>query len=119
MLDPISAEEVFRLHSKIRWSAFSTEEGGVVFCKMRPGLTSYTSDIEDRAFMEFGPQLMTGIAEKLSESGGAGHLLSLIVNLEKDSVLLTEVRGGYLAISVDRAEALDVFKEVGEKVREL
>jgi hypothetical protein len=86
---------------------------------MRPDVTSYTSDIQDRAFMEFGPQLMIGIAEKLSDSGRAGSLLSLIVNLEKDSVLLTEVRGGHLAISADRAEALDVFKEVGDKIREL
>lgn len=86
---------------------------------MRPGLRSYTSDREDRAFMEFGPQIMTGIAEKLSAGGGAGELLSLIVNLEKDSVLLTQVRGGYLAISADRAVAYDVFKEIGERIRNL
>ena len=69
--------------------------------------------------MEFGPQLMTGIAEKLSATGGAGKILGLIVNLEKDSVLLTEVKGGYLAISVDRAEALGVFEEIGDKIRGL
>jgi len=86
---------------------------------MRPGLASYTSENEDHAFMEFGPQLMTGIAEKLSSSGGAGEILSVIVNLGKDSVLLTEVRGGYLAISADRVVALDVFKEIGDRIRRL
>jgi hypothetical protein len=116
---PINPEQVFQLHPKIRWSSFSTQDGRVVFSEMRPGLTSYTSDREDRAFMEFGPQLMTGIAEKLSADGGAGKILSLIVNLEKDSVFLTQVRGGYVAISVDRAVAYDVFKELGDRIRNL
>jgi chemotaxis protein CheY-P-specific phosphatase CheC len=34
---------------------------------MLPGLTSYTTEQEDEAFMEFGPQLITGIAERLSK----------------------------------------------------
>ena len=55
--------------------------------------------------MEFGPQLMTGIAERLSPTGGAGKVQSLIVNMEKDAVFLAPLRGGYLAISADRADA--------------
>lgn len=91
----------------------------MVFSEMRPGLTSYTSEREDRAFMEFGPHLMTGIAERLTSTGGAGKIQSLIVNLEKDSVLLTQLREGYLAISADRADAAQVFKEVEQRVRSL
>ena len=115
----LSPEEVFRLHTKIRWAAFSTESGRIAFSQMRPGLSSYTSEKEDRAFMEFGPQLMTGIAERLSPTGGAGKVQSLIVNLEKDSVLLAPLRGGYLAISADRADAPEVFKEVEPMIRRL
>ena len=115
----ISAEEVFRLHPKIRWASFSTESGKIAFSQMRPGLTSYTTEQEDRAFMEFGPQLMTGIAERLSPTGGAGKVQSLIVNLEKDSVLLAPLRRGYLAISTDRADAVAVFKEVEPMIRRL
>jgi len=115
----ISPEEVFQLHSKIRWASFSTESGRLAFSQMRPGLTSYTPEKDDRAFMEFGPQMMTGIAERLSATGGAGKVESLIVNLEKDPVLLAPLRGGYLAISADRADAPAVFKEVEPMIRRL
>ena len=86
---------------------------------MRPGLVSYTDEKDDRAFMEFGPQLLTGIAERLSPTGGAGPMQSLIINMEKDSVLLTKTRGGYLATSADRQEALLIFHEVEPKIRRL
>ena len=115
----ISPEEVFQLHSKIRWASFSTESGRIAFSQMRPGLTSYTPEKDDRAFMEFGPQMMTGIAERLSTAGGAGKVQSLIVNLEKDAVLLAPLRGGYLAISADRADAPAVFKDVEPMIRRL
>jgi hypothetical protein len=69
--------------------------------------------------MEFGPQVMSGIAERLSIAGGAGGLRSLIVNLEKDSVLLAPVEDGYIAISADRAGALEVFEEIEPKIRQL
>ena len=62
---------------------------------------------------------MTGIAERLSPTGGAGKVQSLIVNLEKDSVLLTPLRDGYLAISADRTDAAAVFKEVEPMIRRL
>jgi hypothetical protein len=116
---PISPEDVFQLHPKIRWTAFSTEAGRIVFSQMRPGVVSHTLDKDDRAFMEFGPQLLTGIAERLSPTGGAGRVQSVIVNMEKDSVLLTQLRDGYLAISTDRIDALQVFKEVEPLIREL
>jgi hypothetical protein len=115
----ISPDEVFRLHPKIRWAAFSTETGRIAFSQMRPGLSSYTSDKDDRAFMEFGPQLMTGIAERLSPTGGAGRVQSLVVNMEKDAVFLTQLRGGYLAISAERADAAQVFNEVEPMIRRL
>jgi hypothetical protein len=86
---------------------------------MRPGFTSYTSDAEDRAFMEFGPVVLSGVAERLTESGGAGRLQSIVVNFDKDSVLLTNFRGGYLALSADRPYAYDVFQEIDAKLRQL
>ena len=115
----MSPEDVFQLHPKLRWAAFSTESGKIAFSQMRAGLVSYTDEREDRAFMEFGPQLLTGIAERLSPTGGAGKIQSLIVNMEKDSVLLTKIRGGYLATSADRRDALLIFDEVEAKIRQL
>jgi hypothetical protein len=84
---------------------------------MRPGFTSYTSDAEDRAFMEFGPVVLSGVAERLTESGGAGRLQSIVVNFDKDSVLLINFRSGYLALSADRSCAYDVFQEIDAKLR--
>ena len=114
----LSPESVFRLHPKIRWAAYS-QDGKVVFCQMRPGIESYTTDAEDRAFMELGPLLLSGVAERLTSSGGAGKLQSVVVNMEKDSVLLTKVGNGFLAVSVNRAEALGVFQEIDSSIRNL
>jgi hypothetical protein len=114
----LSPEDVFRLHPKIRWTAYSVD-GKVVFCQMRAGLQSYTSDAEDRAFMELGPLIMSGVAERLTPSEGAGKLESVIVNLGKDSVLLTRSGSGYLAVSVDRADASRVFQEIEPLLRKL
>ena len=115
----LSPEDVFKLHPKIRWVAFSTESGRILFSQMRPGLASYTDERDDRGFMEFGPQILTGIAQKLSASGGAGKIESLAINMEKDCVLLTRTRGGYLAISADRPDALLIFNELEHKIRQL
>jgi hypothetical protein len=119
LTETLSPGNVFQLHPKIRWAAFSTESGKIVFSQMRPGLVSYTDEREDRAFMEYGPQLLTGIAERLSASGGAGKIQGLVVNMEKDCVLLTQIKGGYLAISADRPDALLIFNEVEPKIRQL
>jgi len=69
--------------------------------------------------MELGPLIMTAVAERLTLSGGAGKLENVLVNMGKDSVLLTKIRDGYLAISVDRAEAFGVFQEIDSSIRQL
>ncbi len=114
----LKPEEIFRLDPRIRWAAFSSEEGQVLFSKMRIGVKSHTSDAEDESFMELGPLLMTSMAERLTPSEKAGKLQSIVVNLDKDSVLLMKVENGYLAISADRADAVDVFLGVAPKIRE-
>jgi hypothetical protein len=86
---------------------------------MRPGFTSYSSEEDDRTFMQFGPLIMSGVAERLTHSGGAGKLQSVLVNLDRDSVLIMKFRDGYLALSVDRDEAFGVFQEIDAKLREL
>jgi predicted regulator of Ras-like GTPase activity (Roadblock/LC7/MglB family) len=90
-----------------------------MFSQMRPGAASYTSDEEDRAFMQFGPLIMSGVAERLTQTGGAGKLHNVLVNLDKDSVLLMKFRNGHLALSVDRNDAFGVFQEIDVKLREL
>jgi hypothetical protein len=79
---------------------------------MRPGVESYTPSLQDRAFMELGPLLMTGVAERLTPNGKAGKLEGVIACFEKDYVLITKFGDGHLAMSVDRPYALNAFQEI-------
>jgi len=115
----LTAEQVFRLHDKIRWAGFATESGQVTFCQMRAGVTSYTPEEADRSFMELGPLLITGISERLTPSELAGKVQNVIINFEKASVLLTKLKHGFLAVSVDRAHAPHVFEEIAGPIRRL
>ena len=88
------------------------------FSKMRGGVESYTTDSEDRSFMELGPLFMTSLAERLTPSGKAGGLESVIINLDKDAVLLMKVENGHLAISADRTDSVEVFVKVAPIIRQ-
>jgi len=46
-------------------------------------------------------------------------LQSVLVNMEKDSVLLMKFRNGFLALSADRSEAFGVFQEIDRRLQEL
>lgn len=114
----VQPEEIFKLDARIRWAAFSSEGGRVIFSKMRPGVVSLTSNDEDRTFMELGPLFMTELAGRLTPSEKAGIVQSVIVNLQKDSVLVMKVDEGYLAVSTEPTDAYDVFKKIAPQIRE-
>jgi hypothetical protein len=86
---------------------------------MRRGVESHTSDSEDRAFMEIGPLLISGLAQRLTPEGKAGKLECVIACFEKDYVLLTMTKDGQLAMSVDKQHALTVFQEILPKILKL
>lgn len=69
--------------------------------------------------MEFGPLLLHGISERLSPHGEVGRLENIIISFEIDSVLLTQVGEGYLALSVNRTEALTVFSVIEAEIKRL
>lgn len=119
VMTPIGPKAVFDLHPKIRWAALSTELGEVIFTEMRPSVESHTSPEVDRAFMRLGPLVMTGISERLTPSGEVGHVDNIIINFEKDSVLLKKTGQGYLAVSVDRPSAAIALEEISEKIKNL
>jgi hypothetical protein len=118
-LSELTAGDVFRLHPKIRWAAYSTEQGKVLFSTMRPGVQSYTPNSDDRAFMELGVLLMCEMGDRLSSRGAAGKLESIIVNFTHDSVMLVDHAKGHLALSADRADALRMFEEIRPLIRQL
>lgn len=115
----LTADDVFRLHPKIRWAALSTDPTTVVFSQMRPGVKSHTPNSEDKAFMEMGPLFITGVAERLTPQGTAGKLECVIACFEKDCVLMTKVPDGHLALSVDAPDALSVFQEIMPQILKL
>jgi len=86
---------------------------------MRAGVESYTSEEEDKSFMELGPLFMTSLAERLTPLGKAGGLESIIVNLGKDSVLMMRIHEGHIAVSAERAESTVVFEKVAPMIRQL
>ena len=114
----LTPQRIFGLHPKIRWTAF-TRNGNVVFCQMRPGVKSYTSDEADRSFMELGPLILTGVSERMTPGDSAGIIESIIINFEKDSLLLFRVKDGDLAISVDRPHVHAVFQEIELQIKTL
>jgi hypothetical protein len=114
----LTPERIFELHPRIRWTAFA-RNGNVVFCQMRPGVKSYTSNDVDRSFMELGPLILTGVSERMSSPDSAGNVESIIINFVKDSVLLVRVKDGDLAISVDRPYAHLVFQEIESRIKTL
>lgn len=119
VMTPIGSKAVFDLHPNIRWAALSTESGEVIFCEMRPGVESHTLAEVDRAFMKLGPLVITGVSERLTRAGEIGRVDNIIINFEKDSVLLKKTYQGYLAVSVDRLSAAVALEEIGEKLRSL
>jgi hypothetical protein len=82
-------------------------------------ITASALDAEDRAFMEMGPLFMTSIAERLTPEGKAGKLDCVIACFEKDCVLMAKVREGYLALSVETDDALQVFSQVRPEILRL
>ena len=115
----LTANDVFRLHPKIRWAALSSDPTTVVFSQMRPGVESHTPNSEDKAFMEMGPLFLTGVAERLTPQGMAGKLECVIACFEKDCVLIAKVPDGHLALSVEAPHALSVFEEILPQILKL
>lgn len=118
-LSGLTADDVFRLHPKIRWAAYSTEQGIVLFSTMRPGVQSYTPVTDDRAFMELGVLFMCEMGDRLSSRGAAGKLDNIVVNFAHDSVLIVDHGKGHLALSADRADASRVFEEISPLIKQL
>ena len=54
-----TADEVLKLHPKIRWAGLASEKGEVIWGQQRQGLKSYSPEDADRAFVQMGP-LITG-----------------------------------------------------------
>jgi len=99
----LTAEEIFNLHPKIRWAGLATEQGEVIFTKMRLGVQSLSPESIDQSFMQLGPMLLTGVCERLAP--WAGPLETVVSTYEKVVLVVRKLDKRYLALTIDRADA--------------
>ena len=101
-LPDFTAEDIFRIHPKIRWAALANEKGEVLFMQMRPGLESLSPPDQDRVFMQIGPLMLVGVSERLA--AWAGAVESVVITFEKVGMVIARVSGKYLALTVERSD---------------
>jgi hypothetical protein len=102
----LTADEIFRIHPKIRWASLATPEGEVIFSKMREGAQSLSPKGGEEAFMQLGPQAIFALKEHLSP--WAGPLLNSFGEYEKVMMIMTKVGENYLALAIDRGKTPNV-----------
>lgn len=102
--------EVLRLHPKIRWAGLATDRGEVVWVQQNPGIASFSPEETDRAFVQMGPLIVTGVCEKLSP--WTGRVESIVINYEKLTSLITKVAAGFLCMTVEKEDAQQTISDV-------
>lgn len=111
----ITPEDVFKIHPKIRWVGLASDQGEVIFVKQRDGLKSLSPEDAERSFMQMGPLLVTSICERMSPwSGPVG---SIVVNYQKVTSLITKVKDGYLALTVDKEQSPQSILEITKSLQ--
>ena len=78
-----TAADVLGLHPKIRWAGLASENGEVIWMQQRAGITSFSPEDTDRAFVQMGPLIVSGVCERLSP--WTGQVGSIVINYEKES----------------------------------
>jgi len=108
-----SPDDVFRVHPKIRWVAWVSEEGRVRFCQMRPGVVSHCPEEEDFRFAEFNPLLLIGAGERMARWDG--RVESVTVAYEKVLMYVRKFKDGILTLTVDKEnDGTDAIREISK-----
>lgn len=81
----------------------ATDQGNVVFVKMRSGVESLSPEAADQSFMELGPLLLTGVCERLAP--WAGPLETVVSTYEKVILLVAKLAKRYLALTINKEDA--------------
>lgn len=113
----LTAEDVFRIHPKIRFVGLATKDGEVVFSEQRGGTKSFSPGEADRAFTQMGPLILMGVCERLSP--WTGPVGSVIINYEKVTSLIMRVKDGYLDLTVERTEPPETISEIVKSLQKL
>ena len=103
-MSDLTAERVFNLHPKIRWTGLASDHGDVIFSKMRLGVESVSPEVFDEAFMQLGPLLLRGVCERLGP--WAGPLETVTSSYEKLILIVTSIGKDCLALTINREDAV-------------
>jgi hypothetical protein len=95
-------EEVFGLHPKIRWVGKASEEGELAFCKMKPGVVSFTLEEQDRMFMEKAVHMILTLFEQMVS--WRGSVDSAVVSYDIFVMYLQRLSDGVLALTFEKDE---------------
>jgi hypothetical protein len=114
-LTEITPEDIFKIHSKIRWVGLASERGEVIFAKQRNGLKSLSPEDAEYSFMQMGPLLVTSICERMSP--WTGSVVSIVVNYDKLTSLIMRVKEGYLALTVDKEQTPQNILEIAKSIK--
>ena len=110
MTGPPTADEVLKLNPKIRWAGLASEMGEVIWVQQRDALKSFSPEDTDRAFVQMGPLIVSGVCERLSP--WTGRVGSIVINYEKVTSLITKLEAGYLCLTVDKVGAQESVQEI-------
>ncbi len=114
---PITPEDLFRVHPKIRMAGLADPNGKVYFLQMRPGIKSLAPEEENRTFMQLNAMLVFGACERLSQWGGA--VMSVSVRYEKVIMYLCSLNKNILMLTVEKDEALETIPEIVRSIQSL
>jgi hypothetical protein len=112
-----TAEDLFRLHPKIRMVGLTSDKGEVAFLEMRPGVKSLAPEEENRAFMQLNALLVLGACERLSKWGGP--VSNITVGYEKVLMHLAKFGKDILLLTVEKDEALEAIPEIVKATKSL
>lgn len=113
----LTAEDVLRIHPKIRWAGLTSDKGELIFARMRPGIESFTPEEDDRYLLQFGALIMNGVTQ---HSGPwLGKCEYVAIAYEKTTQLIVNLKEKYLALTVEKSVPWDEILEIVKSVQAL
>ena len=110
-------DDVFAVHSGIRWAGLATRKGKVVFAQMREGVTSLTPNTNDLSTLEIRTQYILEAAEL--ESKWSGTLDHITFCFEKYVEIIVPLKNSYVAITVERDVPPESYPKISNAIREM
>lgn len=110
----LRAEDVFKLSPNIRWVGLASDKGEVVFVEQRPGLKSFSPEDTDRAFVQMGPLIISGVCERLSP--WTGRVWSIVIDYDKVTSLITKVKDGFLCMTVEKEQSRQTVQDIMQSI---